>query len=153
MEVKKIYVTRNNEATIICHSCGRWNKANVARYLDLKKPVKIKCNCQAVFFVTFEKRQFYRKEINLYGVCSMHGMDDEEILVKDISRCGLGFVIARGTLEKGDTLTVEFELDDNARSTISEDVIVRSVQDRLIGAEFVNLSEHAKKVLGFYLLP
>lgn len=153
IEVKKIYVNGNNEATIICHSCGTWKKGNVARYLELNKPVKIKCSCEAVFSVTFEKRQFYRKEVNLHGTCSMHGLDDEQILVKDISRSGLGFVIERGTIEKGDTLTVEFELDDMQRSTISEDVIVRSVKERLIGAEFVNLSEHTKKVLGFYLLP
>ena len=146
-------MTTNNEATIVCHSCGKWKQANVARYLNQNKPVKIKCSCGAAFSVTFEIRQFYRKEVNLYGTCSMHGMGKEQIFVKDISRGGLGFMIDRGTVEKGDTLTVEFVLDDNARSTISEDVIVRTVKDRFIGAEFVNLCEHAKKVLGFYLLP
>ena len=62
-------------------------------------------------------------------------------------------MINRGTVKKGDALSVEFVLDDNARSTIFENVIVRSVKDRFIGAEFVNPCEHTKKVLGFYLLP
>jgi len=153
MEMKKIYVNGNNEATIVCHSCGKWRRANVARYLGLNKPVKIKCSCEAVFSVTFEKRRFYRKEVNLYGTYSMHGMDEEEVFIKDISRGGLGFMINRGTVEKGDTLSVEFVLDDKARSTISENVIVRSVRDGFIGVEFVNPCERTKKVLGFYLLP
>jgi hypothetical protein len=153
MEVKRIHVNGNNEATIICHSCGKWKKANVARYLELKKPVKIKCSCEAVFSVAFEKRQFFRKKVKLYGTCSMHGMGEEEIFIKDISRGGLGFILNRGTIEKGNTLTVEFVLDNNARSAISENVIVKSVKDRFIGAEFVNPSENTKKLLGFYLLP
>jgi hypothetical protein len=153
MEVKKLYVTGNNEATIICDSCGKWKRVNVARYLDLNKPVKIKCSCEAVFSVTFEKRQYYRKKVNLYGTCSMHGMGEEQIFIKDISRGGLGFTISKGTIKKGDTLTVEFVLDNNARSTISENVIVRSVKDGFIGAQFVSPCENTKKVLGFYLLP
>jgi hypothetical protein len=83
----------------------------------------------------------------------MHGMGEEEIFIKDISRGGLGFILNRGTIEKGNTLTVEFVLDNNARSAISENVIVKSVKDRFIGAEFVNPSENTKKLLGFYLLP
>lgn len=153
MKVKKIYVNANNEATIVCDSCGKWKTANVARYVNLNKPVKIKCSCEAVFSVTFEKREFYRKQVDLYGSCSRHGHGEEHIFIEDISRGGLGFKINRGTIEKGDTLSVEFVLDDNARSTISEDVIVRNVKDRFIGVEFVNPCEHTKKVLGFYLLP
>jgi hypothetical protein len=153
IEVKKLYVTGDNEATIVCDSCGKWKRVNVARYLDLNRPVKIKCTCEAVFSVTFEKREFYRKHVNLYGTCSMHGMGEEEIFIKDISRGGLGFMMDRGPIKKGDTMTVEFVLDNNERSTISEDVIVRSVRDRFVNAEFVSPCEHTKKVLGFYLLP
>lgn len=153
MKVKKIYVSANNEATIVCDSCGKWKTANVVRYVNLNKPVKIKCSCDAVFSVTFEKRRFYRKKVNLHGTCSMQGMGKEHIFIEDISRGGLGFKINRVTVEKGDTLSVEFELDDNARSTISENVVVRNVKDRFIGVEFVNPCERTKKVLGFYLLP
>ena len=153
MKVKKVYVSANNEATIVCDSCGKWKTVNVARYVNLNKPVKIKCSCQAVFSVILEKREFYRKQVDLYGYCSFHGKDNEPIYIKDISRGGLGFKINRVTFDKGDTLRVEFVLDDKARSTISEDVIVRNVMDRFIGVEFVNPGERTKKVLGFYLLP
>ena len=152
MKVKTIHVSANNEATIVCDSCGEWKTANVARYVNLDKPVKIRCSCKAVFSVIFEKRRFYRKKVNLYGTCSMHGIDEEHIFIEDISSGGLGFKINRGTVDKGDTLSVEFVLDDNARSTISENVIVRHVKDRFIGVEFVDPCEHTKKVLGFYLL-
>ena len=153
MEVKKIYVNRNNEATIVCHSCGKWKTTNVARYVNLNKPIKIKCSCKAVFSVTFEKRGCYRKKVDLYGTCFKHDKGEEHIFIQNISRDGLGFTINRGTVRIGDTLSVKFVLDDNARSTISEDVVVRSVKDRIIGVEFVNPCEHTKKMLGFYLLP
>ena len=153
MEVKKIYVNGNDQATIICDSCGKWKTANVARYVNLNKPVKIRCSCKAVFSVTFEKRKFYRKRVRLHGTCFMDGRREEPIFIEDISAGGLGFRMNKGAVEKGDTLSVEFTLDDNARSTLCEDVIVRTVKDRLVGAAFAGLSEHSKKVLGFYLLP
>ena len=153
MEVKKIYVTGNDQATIICDSCGKWKTANVARYVNLNKPVKIRCSCEAVFSVTFEKRHFYRKKVRLHGTCFIDGRGQEPIFIEDISAGGLGFVMNKGAVEKGDALRVEFTLDDNARSTLSENVIVRSVKDRLVGAEFAGLCQHSKKVLGFYLLP
>ena len=153
MGVKKVYVTGDDQGTIICDSCGRWKTANVAHYVSLNKPVKIKCSCGASFSVKFEKRKFYRKKVRLHGTCFIDDRREEPIFVEDISAGGLGFRMNKGLVEKGDTLNIEFTLDDKARSTVSEDVIVRSVKDRLIGAEFTSLSEHSKKVLGFYLLP
>jgi len=153
MKEKMIYVNANNTATIVCDSCGKWKTVNVASYVNLNKPVKIRCSCKAVFSVSFEKRKFYRKQVDLYGTYSMQDKVDVPIFIKDISFGGFGFKINRGTVENGDTLSVEFVLDDKARSKISEDVIVRNVKDRFIGVEFVSPSEHTKKVLGFYLLP
>ncbi|HID31401.1 MAG TPA: PilZ domain-containing protein [Desulfobacterales bacterium] len=153
MEAKKIYVTGDDQGTIVCDSCGKWKTANVARYVSLNKPVKIRCSCGASFSVKFEKRKFYRKKVRLHGTCFIGRRREEPISIEDISAGGLGFRMNKGAVEKGDTLNIEFTLDDKARSTISEDVIVKSVKDRLIGAEFTGLCEHSKKVLGFYLLP
>lgn len=153
MGVKKIYVTGDDQGTIICDSCGKWKTANVAHYVSLNKPVKIRCSCGASFSVKFEKRKFYRKKVRLHGTCFIDDGREEPIFVEDISAGGLAFKMNKGLVEKGDTLNIEFTLDDKARSTVSEDVIVKSVKDRLIGAEFASLCEHSKKVLGFYLLP
>ena len=153
MGAKKIYVTGDDQGTIVCDSCGKWKTANVARYVSLNKPVKIRCSCGVSFSVKFEKRKFYRKKVRLHGICFMDRRREVPIFIEDLSAGGLGFRINKGSVEEGDTLNIEFTLDDKARSTVSEDVIVRSVKDRLVGAEFTRLSEHSRKVLGFYLLP
>ena len=152
MEVKKIYVSGNNEATVTCPSCGKWKTANVASYAERHEPIKIRCSCGTAFRVTFEWRQQYRKKVNLVGTYSKNGGNREPMVIENISVGGVGFNVTKGNLEKGDIVEIEFRLDDNKRSVISEKVVVKLVRDRHVGAEFLSPSVHTEKLLGFYLL-
>ena len=152
MEVKKIYVNENDEATVTCPSCGKWRTAKVASYAERREPIKIRCSCGSVFPVIFEWRQAYRKEVNLLGICSKDGRSKEPIVIENISAGGVGFKLNRGNLKEGDIVEIKFTLDDNRRSVVSENVIVRLVRDRYVGAQFLDPGVHSQKLLGFYLL-
>jgi hypothetical protein len=78
-------------------------------------------------------------------------MKEEHIYIEDLSFKGVRFETSQKDIRKGDTLKITFVLDDNAKSKISEDVVVSHVDDDQIGAKFVTAGEHTRKVLGFYL--
>ncbi|OEU58930.1 MAG: hypothetical protein BAW33_04795 [Desulfobacterales bacterium C00003104] len=151
MEPKLVYVSKENKATIVCDSCGKCKTANVARYLHLQQPIKIKCSCGHQILVRFETRQTYRKKGRLYGTCFRRGMKEEHIYIENLSSKGVGFETGRKDIRKGDTLKIKFVLDDSTGSEISEDVVVSHADDGHIGANFATASEHTRKVLGFYL--
>ncbi|MGD8994540.1 MAG: PilZ domain-containing protein [Syntrophobacterales bacterium] len=67
---------------------------------------------------------------------------------------GLGCrTLAKHHLEKNDLLQLNFTLDDAHNSQVTEKGIVREIRDRYLGIEFQELSQHNRKLIGFYLLP
>jgi len=110
-----------------------------------------------------ERRKFYRKgtnlpgaytykKTNLPGTYTLEGKDDRGLMtVINISRSGLKLrVNVTRDFQPGDILNVEFNLDDRDRSPIKKSVIVRNIQEKLVGVEFAAI-EHFDK-LGAYLL-
>ena len=75
--------------------------------------------------------------------------------VVDISRGGLQLQLNQAPRFKiGDTIYVEFSLDDQLRTLIEKDVVVRKIDGNKIGTEFLTAlhnSNPADKALGFYL--
>jgi hypothetical protein len=75
--------------------------------------------------------------------------------VSDLSLLGVKLKLnAPPSIEKGDTLMVEFRLDDARRSLIKKEVIVRSIAESGIGVEFCPTRHTGRgdRELGFYFL-
>ena len=61
------------------------------------------------------------------------------MVVEDISRTGIGFRTVGGhAILVNDVLSVTFTLDDKQKTDIRKSVRVRRIDDRFIGAEFVD---------------
>ena len=78
------------------------------------------------------------------------------MIVEDLSRTGLGFRTRyRHTIQVNDVLSITFTLDDKQKTDIRKSVRVRRVNDRFIGAEFVDHDAYTdiNRILGFYLMP
>ncbi len=153
METQKSYINDRNEATILCPQCGRTKMVNAAQ-IKHQTTLKAKCLCGVVFMVTFEKRFFYRKEVDLIGQYSRETPPPEggDINVQDISRTGIGFTTQfKNNLRVDDIVRVKFMLDDSHHSMISKNVVIKRILDRFVGAEFCN--QDLGKVLAFYLMP
>ena len=156
--VQKVFISNNNTATFVCPQCGNVSTVNVAKYaaLDKRVTVKGKCICGHHFSVSLEKRRQYRKETDLPGnyYCRLSNgdMDKGIMRVVDISYKGLKLKlnVAR-QFKVGELLRVEFNLNDNRRTLIQKQVIVRNVKKNLVGTSFAP-SEGNDPNLGFYLM-
>ncbi|NLI83166.1 MAG: PilZ domain-containing protein [Deltaproteobacteria bacterium] len=155
--IKKIFTYGKDEVTITCHACGRIKTLKASLVNQIHHPVRIKCACGISSNVLFEKRVHYRKMTHLEGRYSIKVDPDAWLcllVVENLSRNGIGFkTVGKYDIKEGDILSIQFSLDNPKASTIKGKIVVKSVNDNYIGAEFFALDEHAKKELGFYLMP
>ena len=155
---KKAYVTEDNKVTFICDVCGHARTADVSRYKNIGKALTVKCKCKCghQFDVTLEKRGILRKPVNFSGtythVTSSGDKVEGSITVKNLSRKGLQLVLNTDhDFQVGDTLDLDFRLDDISRSPILKPVIIRNIRGRTFGTEFSE-AEAFDKMLGTYLM-
>lgn len=157
-----IYVHKGRPASIACPNCGFMSDFPAEQVGELSGPRGVKCSCDTVFTAFFERRRYFRKAVRIYGRCKTKGRaEPQPMLVKDLSRGGLCLEILNedlGPLERdldlnvGDTVMVEFKLDDDKRSLIRGEAEVRSVFGTRVGGEFALLDAQSKKDLGFYFM-
>lgn len=156
MKVRKIYFSKKGVCSIICHHCAKTNRIDT-NSVKLNKPLEIKCTCRKKFFVQLEQREYYRKAVKLTGIfekISPGNTQKVNVIIEDISYTGLGCrTLTKNYLEKNDIIKLNFSLDDVHNSEITEKGIVREIRDRYLGIEFQELSQHNRKLIGFYLLP
>lgn len=155
----KIYITEDNTAVFICPKCQKTKVKNVAKYAAMEKipKLKAKCSCGHVYEVFLEKRKKFRKAVDLagsYKYIPENVADMEHIgamTVKDLSYTGLRIKVQlMPRFRVGDTLWVEFHLDDAKRSLIRKKVIVKNMKGLSAGLEYADTQAH-DSVLGFYL--
>jgi len=150
----KVFANKENMATFQCLKCGRSKTADVSRYKKSKKSVRIKCTCPCgyAYSVILERRKNFRKKVAFPGTYRTRTGDRSgEMIVTDLSRSGVKIELSSDTgVQVGDTLLLEFNLDDASQSKISREVVVRSIDARRAGVEF--LSEDHYDRLGSYLL-
>ncbi len=155
MDPEKVYLDKNNEGYVICKRCGESKKVNASNFKK-NQPVKITCVCKNTFYIQFEQRQHYRKEVNIAGLFERIYPDHREkgaIIVEDISAGGLRFsTTTNNFLNKNDLLRITFVLDDTQKSHIEVKAIVKHIRARYVGVEFQGLDPQTQKTIGFYLL-
>jgi hypothetical protein len=155
-KTQKTYVRPDNTAVLTCPHCGRQKAVNVESYRGSKSHLKVKCACKKTFSVNLEFRKRVRKRTNLRGTYVNHNQNGKRgnIVVKNISVSGLEFSsLDVHTFKVDDELTVEFTLDDEHRSHITKDVVVRAVRETSVGCEFERGGEFSfDGPLGFYIM-
>ena len=158
MEEKKVFMNEKNIATFVCPKCQKIKTADVSEYKDIDRAVRVKCRCSCrhSYSVLLERRKYYRKMTDLPGVYLFEGEYRTPMTVKDLSRNGLKFELkGKRHLMVGDTLFVEFPLDDGKKTFIRKEIVIKMVTGRLIGAEFCDImpGNPVDKAIGFYLIP
>ena len=151
-EPQKVFVGPSGGTRIKCPHCETARHIKVSDKF-LHKVVRINCFCQHRFPVIFEKRSSYRKGVILLGTCWNYSNEKHHMSVTSLSNTGIGFETTRKPQFKvGDVIRVRFMLDDSRRSWIDEEVAIKRVDGRKVGAEFSRLGEYEKKAIGFYLM-
>ncbi len=153
METVKVYLDEARLGFVVCQQCG---KSKQIEFTNGQNPrsAKVKCACGNSFSVIFESRRHYRKKVNTFGKCFAQAdtFDGALVQVIDISMSGMGFVKMDGRpLKLNEKIRLSFPLGDGTFHCVA---LVMSVGNGgMIGVKFVDLDEHSKKVLGFFLLP
>lgn len=158
MEEKKVFANEEGYAIFTCPKCNTAKTADVRRYQNLDKAVRarIRCSCGYRFIALLERRKHFRKSVNLTGMFFMKtGGTKGPITIQDISRTGINFKPWTAmNFEIEDRIIVEFKLDDKQQTEIRKEVIVRTIGDSSIGAEFYTIDPQNvyDKALGFYMM-
>jgi hypothetical protein len=113
----------------------------------------IRCRCGEIFKARVEFRKHYRKEVKLGGIYkNLQTGQQGKITVVDLSLGGIGFkTFADHDFQAGDSLEVNFNLDDKKTSTVTLKVEVIRTQDQYVATQ-INDEYWRKKDLGFYLM-
>jgi len=153
-EFLKIYVRPDNTAVLICPYCSHWKMISADPFRGHKHKLKVKCFCKQTFRVFLEFRRRIRKKTFFRGTNINHAQKGSrsDIVILDISVIGLAFSsLDVPTLKVGDDLSVEFTLDDEQKTDIRREVVVRNIRKRRVGCELEIYDEAFFGPLGFYV--
>lgn len=159
MKERKVFITDDNKFIIVCPVCQKQETVSASEYKDANQAVRMnyKCKCGHVHSVLLERRKFYRKETRLPGVCIGEENSMEGILVKDLSLIGMKFEIEnkQDFISVGKKLFVEFFLDDEQKTLVRKEVVIKIISGSLIGAEFCSAEPDDSKdtAIESYLIP
>lgn len=158
----KAFITNENTATITCPVCQKSVTKDVSKFKDSDKFIKLKahCPCGHTYTVFLERRQQYRKSVELRGVYKHHSSDTPaasgehwgSMTVLDVSRTGIRMKLnVEPKFQVGDHISVEFRLDDANNSLIRRDVVVQNIKNLCVGANYASAQAY-DNIIGFYLL-
>ncbi|MGC9195999.1 MAG: PilZ domain-containing protein [Syntrophobacteraceae bacterium] len=151
METVKVYLNETRIAAIVCGNCGKNKEFDLSQRVAPRSAV-VKCSCGNTFTVSFERRQNYRKQVAIWGLCftAAGPPNGEPVKIIDISAGGVKFQKNGRCMQPDQKLRIAFKLQDK---TVNMVVSVRSVKNGGVGAKIIDMDAHSRKVLGFFLMP
>jgi hypothetical protein len=151
METVKVYLNDTRIAPIVCGKCGKNKEIDFSKRAVPRSAV-VKCSCGNTFGLSFERRQNYRKQVSIWGLCftAAGPPKGEPIKIIDISAGGVKFQKNGKSMEPDQKVRIAFKLEEK---TVNMLLSVRSVDDIDVGAKIIDIDAHSRKVLGFFLMP
>ena len=137
--METIYTDDTNRVSIICPKCGIEQNIDTTKFKDTQKKLEGKCRCGEPYQFTIEFRKRPRKDVRLAGEYIIPGIEEKgEIVIRELSMSGIRFeCLNPHHISKDDTVKVKFKLDDPNRSEIQKPVKIVRVEDRIIGAYYI----------------
>jgi len=124
------------------------------QYLGAKL-LKVKCGtCHKIFHIKFDHRRYHRINVTFPGkiLSAQTKTDIGDITIISLSSGGVHFIISNDLDIKIDTIyTIKFQLDDEYRSVICEEIVIKRVDGCLVGAAFYQ-SDKYNHELDFYMV-
>lgn len=149
-----MFVNQENCITFTCPACSKPAAIEVESLKKKISPLKVRCSCKTIFNLDIDFRRFYRKQINISGTyrsIQPHSIREEDILIVNLAREGIGFRVFTGQkIKAGDKLELKFHLDDKKKTSLKKNVDVVNVDGDFIGCQFAD-NEIFDQALGYYL--
>lgn len=149
---QEVAITPEGHVAFTCPSCRTSRTASVARYRDLHAPITVECDCEQLFDILIDTRQFYRQHLYLSGTyIPRESATPQQIMVKTLSASGASFhTMLVSPLQVDDEVRLAFQLDDIWQTVVELRALVRWVHDAMVGAEFCK-NHGYEAILGSYL--
>jgi hypothetical protein len=153
----RVSITKSKEATFICPKCDQLKTVDVGKFVYSNRTIKVncKCSCGHKWTAVLERRKEPRKMVNLPGTCfyiRRGRVIQGKLKVMDLSTGGMKVKLDMDRKPQvGESLSLEFHLDDKNRTLIKTRVKVRSIKEEYIGTAFESDKE-INPDLGFYLM-
>ena len=151
--VRILIDNRSQGSTITCPYCNRETTVPNERLSKSDRSLRVKCSCRNVFSLVTNRRRFQRYPVNFTGdlmLCASH-KKLATINIVTLSVDGLTFESQHLKPEVGNTFTVAFSLDDEAETTIVDDIVICYHNDGVAGAKFLARKGYNPDV-DFYLM-
>lgn len=160
----KAYIGDDGTATFTCPQCNKSKTADVSRYKDIGRSVKVKFRCPCGFTgsMLLERRKYFRKPVSFKGVYSVignGGAKKDLMMVLDLSVSGIKCRVGKKPLNGvsvGAKLLVEFNLDDRRETLVRKGAEIRSIRGGDMGLQFCSipgLHHNANdRAIGFYMM-
>jgi len=152
--VTKVFVDAKGFVLFSCPNCNKVRKEQADSYKGAGGPVKIVCQCGQAYDVGIEFRRVIRKMARIDGMY-FHASNSGvwgKMVVKNISLHGCGFeTLKANPFQPEDEMRMEFHLDDAKQTLIKKRALVRSVDEKYVGCQFIEKGNEFDPELGFYL--
>jgi len=157
METTRIYLNEHRQGVVTCVHCDVKRTINMSNYTDDylgEKSLKVKCSmCNKTFLIKFDLRKYHRINVNFPGkiFCFRSGIAIDDVIITSLSLGGVGFTISKVlNIKNDDIYKIKFQLDDEYNSVICEEIIIKRVEGRFVGAEFYHSGRYNHE-LDFYI--
>jgi hypothetical protein len=154
-KISKAFVRPDDTAVLTCPHCNKQKTILASSYIGYQHKLKVKCYCKQRFIVHLEFRRHVRKRTVLKGAYSNHShkISSGNLIIQDISLSGMSFTsLDIENFKVGDEFSVDFTLNDEHRTKIKKDVIVRCIRQRAAGCEFERPEDVYGGPLGYYIV-
>ena len=156
MAIKKV-LSYDNTIILACSECNRQKIVDMTEYLkngNISK-FKVRCKCGHSWYEFLEKRRFIRKSTNLPGSYILFNngkaVDTGYMLVVEISIEAVKIRLnQKKDFKIGDTLEVDFILDNKSKTNIKRKVLVKKIDLPFVISAFEK-TDHLNPDIGFYL--
>lgn len=156
MTEKKVFIHNDDKAEIACPACRNIKVFDICKETVTSSRIEFECPCGYKSLILLERRKFYRKGTNLSGIYIFGVEEEQPMTVKDLSLAGLKFKTeSHIKFTVGDRLFVKFPVDDEDALFVRKEVIVKTVSDEVIGAEFCTTDPESPsdEAIKFYVIP
>jgi hypothetical protein len=153
----KSYVRPDKTAVLTCPHCGQQKAILADPFRGHKHKLKVRCLCNKHFTAFLEFRKRPRKLTLLRGTFINKTQGSgiiSDLTIRDLSVIGLTFTsVNADSINLNDALGLKFNLDDEYRTEIRRDVIVRTIrQGGGFGCEIqISYGEHFSGPLEYYV--
>ena len=149
-ETQLAYIGPKGGVTVECPLCTFKKHATLPKKL-YNKSVRVTCACKNQFVVLFCSRSHYRKKVDLIGAYWDDQRERRIVVFDTLSHTGASFNTGRKKpgCEKGYVIYIEIRLKPDIWVKTHFEVV--RIDGGRVGGKFVDLSDHHKKQIGYYL--